>query len=160
MNRIAWVACRLAVVLCFVVVSGCGGGGGYDETSPHEPALTQSLAGTWMGTVTVGVIDATSFGAESFVHVVVRGDAIRIEHVCPDGSGVIETRGEDDSAAWTGVLDCPVSEDVAPCGILRVTNGSVWLNADGGLSVAADGVSACGDGAAVRLTFSGVRPSL
>lgn len=156
------VSLARASLLAVFLLAACGGSTPEccDSAGTYaEPALSHELAGTWVGDLTIRSSGAWSWRAITTtmtVHVI--GDAITVTGVCPDGTGTITTRGEDESAVWTGVLECTSLGAICASEVLRLTNGVVRLGASGTLDVSIDGtVSGCGPDAASGLTFVGYR---
>lgn len=151
---------NMGVTLCVgVLLAACGGGGNFDDSAPREPSLDGGFAGAWSGPVRMSATGAAPWNINATVDVYVHGDSITISGLCPDGSGVMTTRGEDESAAWTGAMECMPIDRTCKAEMWRFTHASIRLVDGNTLDVGASGrTTGCSEDANVALTFTGRRP--
>lgn len=141
----------LAALALSFALAACG---------PEEDATPSPLIGTWYGTTSASVEGGApaSYGSTLRVGPGASPDVLLVTGVCPDGSGVLQTKSGTNRVDWTGRLVCPWPPGPAcSTSTLTYTAARGVLTTTGELSVTATAsLAGCGYGPfATTVTFYG-----
>lgn len=166
MNRIALSYVRLAVVLCAVVVSGCGGGVDHTTSVPQAkdqayvddgPPLSGMLTGMWNASITMpdSVIDG--FAHPMMMETAAVGHELRVIMRCADGTPLlISAYGDASYAEWGASTYCITADSACGERVLWLTRGTFHVDDTGTISGVVHGIaSACGETREFDATLTG-----
>lgn len=129
----------IALILCALLVAGCGGVAGGCEGDAAPNGVDARLTGAWSASAEVPLPREPIMEYHTTVRVGAYDAGLIAIGLCPNGLGTLHAEGSGASIEWTGDVYCPLESPLCPDGSVHLYHGAVEVLNGALLSLALDG---------------------